>query len=567
MGYDVTYLYAYDSSESEKKDIYIPCEEHYYIKHYSPEVLNKINKEMLMIFEAPHVDFLPYLDVAKFLGVKTVYEHIDNWDTSLGAMFFSKELFGRFLEDVDMIVATAKLLKEKVMEYIYENQQLSGCEKKVYYIPNAVDSELFDPIFPVERPNDLVIGEKTLVYYGSLWGEWFEWDLVRYVAKNYPQCAINIIGDYMPIKEKIDNLEKNIYFLGLKKQTELPGYLCYSDIAILPFKCCEIGAYVSPLKIFEYISMGKRVLASELPDIQGYPNVFRSNDKEAWLEYVKSDVNLVSVDDFVAQNNWYYCCNMILNSTLRARPKHGKISVITLNRNNKNIIGKCVSSLIYYKGTYNYEIVVVDNDSTDGSFEMLNEKFGNKINLIKNSKNGCSSGRNLGVKNTECDIIVFIDSDQWAVSERWLDTALYILNQDQKIGAVGWGAGWFEKGKVTGKIVDYLLNRGIDNKTLYRKDIAYLATCGMVMRREIFDKIGGFDEFYDPTCFEDTDFSLAIRNEGYETVYCPFINIKHLPHQTTNSGSAKHTELMKRNGDYFLKKWAKKNPKLLKYYL
>lgn len=570
MGYDVTYLYAYESNESEKKDIYIPFEEHYYIKQYSPELLKKIKNEFLMIFEAPHTEFLPYLKIAKTVKAKTVYEHIDNWETSLGSAWFSTEIFGKFLKDVDMIVATAKLLKQRIIDFINTDASLSGCDEKVYYIPNAVDSELFDPIFRIERPLDLVLGEKTLVYYGSLWGEWFDWELVRYVAKNYPQCSINLIGDYRPIKEKIENIkdfEKNIHFLGLKKQTELPAYLKYSDIAILPFKCDEIGIYVSPLKIFEYISMNKPVLSTELPDIEGYPNVFRSNTKEAWLKYVKSDVQMEAVDAFVAKNNWYHCCNFIFDKTLKTRPNHGKISVVILNRNNMSIIGKCVESLIVHKGTYNYEIVVVDNESTDGSYEMLYERFNDQIKLIKNTKNGCSCGRNLGVSSTTCDTIVFLDSDQWAVSSKWLDAALYILNKHPEMGAVGWGAGWFDRGKATGKIADYLPNRGIDNKTLYRTDIAYLATCGMAMRRRIFESVHGFDEFYDPTCFEDTDLSLAIRNNGYEISYCPFINVLHLPHQTTNSGSAKHTELLNRNGDYFLKKWNKKNPKLLKYYI
>ena len=79
--------------------------------------------------------------------------------------------------------------------------------------------------------------------------------------------------------------------------------------------------------------------------------------------------------------------------------------------------------------------------------------------------------------------------------------------------------------------------------------------------------MGGFDEAYDPTCFEDTDLSLKIRNAGYELAYCPYMSIMHLPHQTTNSGTESHKKLMSRNGAYFADKWKKSNPKLLEYYL
>ena len=100
-----------------------------------------------------------------------------------------------------------------------------------------------------------------------------------------------------------------------------------------------------------------------------------------------------------------------------------------------------------------------------------------------------------------------------------------------------------------------------------KSDIAYLATSGFVMKHELFDQVGGFDEYYDPTCFEDTDLSLKIRHAGYELAYCPYMSIMHLPHQTTHAGSLKHTKLMERNGKYFKDKWEKLHPRLLKYYV
>ncbi len=97
-------------------------------------------------------------------------------------------------------------------------------------------------------------------------------------------------------------------------------------------------------------------------------------------------------------------------------------------------------------------------------------------------------------------------------------------------------------------------------------DIAYLGTGGLVMERRLFELTGGFDEFYDPTCFEDTDLSLEIRDAGYELAYCPYIGVMHLPHQTTQSGSRQHERLMKRNGEYFQAKWKERREELLEYY-
>ena len=47
---------------------------------------------------------------------------------------------------------------------------------------------------------------------------------------------------------------------------------------------------------------------------------------------------------------------------------------------------------------------------------------------------------------------------------------------------------------------------------LYRSDIGYLGTGGMILEKELFDKVDGFDLNYDPTCYEDTDLSLKVRN-------------------------------------------------------
>ena len=85
------------------------------------------------------------------------------------------------------------------------------------------------------------------------------------------------------------------------------------------------------------------------------------------------------------------------------------------------------------------------------------------------------------------------------------------------------------------------------------------------MTRKIFNEIGGFDENYDPTCYEDTDISLKIRDYNKEIIYCPYLGIEHLPHQTTKSGSLQHEKLIKKKGKYFINKWKQKNPELLDY--
>ena len=559
MGYRVYYVYGFESSESKRETMYIPAVKHVHLDRYSVGQLAKdIDSDAVLIFEIPYGKFKPYMDYANANGYATVYEHVDNWDSSLGCVFYNPDDFREFIRDVKHITVTARVLGEKIEE---------AGRKDYLYCANAVDSALFEPTKAYKKPGDLVTGKKTLLYFGSLWGEWFDWDLVVHVAKNC-DCAINMIGDYMPIKDKIKTLPKNIHFLGLKKHDELPAYLAYSDIALLPFKNSIIGKYVSPLKIFEYIAMNKPVLATPLDDIIGYPNVVLSEDKEVWAKAVNDGIDAVDATVFTAQNSWYARCNQLMDYIGNRDVARPSLSIIILNRNNMKVIFRCVESLLAFSGAYNPEIIVVDNDSTDGSYEKLIETYGDKIKVIKNDRNGCSCGRNLGVRHATGEMLLFLDSDQWVIGDHYLDAALDLLQENSHVGAVGWAAGWFNPDDVAGPIADYLPNRGITSPLLLsRTDIAYLGSGGLLMTKSLFEKIEGFDEFYDPTCFEDTDLSLKIRHAGYELAYCPYTAIMHLPHQTTHSGNAAHEKLMQRNGTYFMDKWKQANPKLLEYRL
>jgi len=571
MGYSVYYIYAYACSEENIPMLSIPTTYHKYIGNVSYEELSSYaRKEDIFIFEAPIQTFEKFLALAKLKKCKVVYENIDNWETSLGSMFFSRETLETMIREADMIVSTAKKLVEQTQKYVKE-----FCEepKEVYYLANAVDEALFDPRKTYEKPQDFVEGEKTLLYYGSLWGEWFDWDIIKTIATQKASYAINLIGDASAIPHIVEKMPKNVHFLGIKKQEALPAYLQYTDFAMLPFKPGKIGDYVSPLKIFEYISMEKKILATKLPDVVGYPNLYAGNTAEEWLEEIQKERTTVDTGNFIAQNNWYSRCSKILEVLFPetaekiAGNSYQNLSVIILNYNNKKVITRCVDTLLQFQKRYQYQIVVVDNGSTDGSYEVLQTEYAGKITLARNQKNGCSSGRNLGVEKATGDYIVFLDSDEWVQHEYWLDTYVQLLDTHEEIGAIGWGAGWFNSKGLSYKVVDAFEFKYMPPNAIARSDIAYLATCGFIMKKELFQKLGGFDLAYDPTCYEDTDLSLQIRNAGKEIYYSSYLGVGHLPHQTTKSGSSSHDARMKEKGAYFLKKWTEKNKDLIFHYV
>lgn len=569
MGYLVEYYYAFDSSETAKHKILLPVTKHKKVSKINKNEFNKgITGKELFIFEAPMEMFLPYLEIARKNNCKIIYENIDNWETSLGNMFFSENALKELLGKSTILVGTSRLLEEQIKEYLTKYKIEN---KKVLYLPNAVDSSLFEPRKEYEKPKDLIKGEKTLLYYGSLWGTWFDWELLKQVADSNKSISINLIGDYAGIIDIVKKMPENIHFLGLKKQTDLPKYLYFSDYAILPFKTDEIGKYVSPLKLFEYIAMNKPVLSTCLDDIVEYDNVYCSNNSKDWIKCIDGGMSfdIQKRNEFVLNNDWYSRCSEIIDS-LEDGDKcdsefYDKLSIIILNYNNKNVIENCISSILKFNKRYNAEIIVIDNQSTDGSYDLLKDKYEGKIKLYQNSKNGCSSGRNLGVSKTNKKYIMFLDSDQWILHKYWLEPYIEILKEDENIGALGWAAGWFNKEGYSYHVVDSFPYKYMPPIGLYRSDIGYLGTGGMILEKELFDKVDRFDLYYDPTCYEDTDLSLKVRNAGKEIAYTTYLGVGHLPHQTTKSGTKEHDNLIKSKGDYFISKWKKINPELLKY--
>lgn len=271
--------------------------------------------------------------------------------------------------------------------------------------------------------------------------------------------------------------------------------------------------------------------------------------------------NTVGVEDyaFVSRHAWLGHVERLMQP---AYPP--SVSVVVLIYNNRRIIERCVSTLLEHAGQWLQEIVVVDNKSSDGGAELVESLYADnpKVKLVRNTENGCASGRNLGVKHSTGEYIAFFDSDQWVTSPSCFAEATAIMAADKGIGTIGWNAGWFDplRDDLGGPISDYLPNRGMNAEAKikgYRDDIGFLGTSCMFIRRELFDRLEGFDTFYDPTCFEDTDICFQVKKAGYSVTFRDLAGVRHQPHQTTGAseGSERYKRLFNRNAAYFREKW------------
>jgi glycosyltransferase involved in cell wall biosynthesis len=286
----VSFCNVYPSFEKELKvylDMELPLLELWYFKHFNLEDYLQRHKEVLantvLLLEFPHPEFIPIIDKLKKVcpEVKVMYDCIDNWDSDLGWTWYSRDKELEIIEKADLLITSAGTLKARL-----ENM----ADKPVHLILNAVNTRVFSPQkFPITH--DLPLDKPVVMYVGALWGKWFDWPLVYYAVQCLPEFNFVLIGNIPQDKEDYFKDLPNVKMLGLKPQFELPKYLTYASVCIIPFKYDEnIIRYTNPLKVYEYLAMGKPIVATFMDEIESLPGVVIASNKDEFVSKIKEFV-------------------------------------------------------------------------------------------------------------------------------------------------------------------------------------------------------------------------------------------------------------------------------------
>jgi polysaccharide pyruvyl transferase WcaK-like protein len=251
---------------------------------------------LTVVVEFPLAEFLPVIAASRARGGVVVYDLLDEWNTALGGDWYSPDTERRIIHASQVLVATAPSLVARL-------EGLSG--RSVALLPNAVNDRLFDRHRAYPRPADLPPADWTIMYVGALWGSWFDWELLHEVAARYPGAAVVVIGDY---RGQCPDPLPNMHFLGLKPQRVLPAYLAAATVAIVPWTIDAITVGTSPLKVYEYLAMGKPVVAPDLPTLRDVPGVLRAADRAEFVRHVGQAREIAvegdALDRFVTANAW-----------------------------------------------------------------------------------------------------------------------------------------------------------------------------------------------------------------------------------------------------------------------
>lgn len=258
----------------------------------------------LVLVEAPHRAFTRFLgDVPA--GVPIVYDQIDLWQGELGHGWFSRETETALIGRADLLFASARSLCSEIE---------ARTQRPCAWLPNAVDSRLFNPVQPRERPHDLRPGRPSCVYIGALWGEWLDLDAIGRFAAEVPRAEIHLIGRRgdRPLPEA-----SNIHVLGERSRESIPAYLAHADLALAPFRPGAVARAVSPLKVFEALAMGCPVAATGLPEVADLAGVVSATTglKDAALQATSLAITPAASARFAANYSWAARVDSLLQAT------------------------------------------------------------------------------------------------------------------------------------------------------------------------------------------------------------------------------------------------------------
>lgn len=201
-------------------------------------------------------------------------------------------------------------------------------------------------------------------------------------------------------------------------------------------------------------------------------------------------------------------------------------SVIIVSHNSIVFLEECIRAL-YKQSFKDFEIILVDNDSKDGSADFVENKF-KKVKVIRNDKNlGLCTANNIGVKYSKGKYLAFLNPDT-VVERNWLKELVKNI-KDERVGSAQSMILLYDKKdriNTKGMFFNYLCfgwSGGYMEK--YEKQenpskITFPSGASFMMRREVFDQIEGFDDdifLY----YEDSDIGWRLRLLGYENILVP----------------------------------------------
>jgi GT2 family glycosyltransferase/tetratricopeptide (TPR) repeat protein len=236
-----------------------------------------------------------------------------------------------------------------------------------------------------------------------------------------------------------------------------------------------------------------------------------------------------------------------------------KTSIVIATYNKLEYTQQCIESIREFTPFGVYEIIIVDNHSTDGTLAWLKEQ--KDIRTIINEDNlGFPKACNQGIEISVGVNILLLNNDT-IVTQNWLSNLLVCLYSDDTIGAVGSvtnNISYYQKIPIEYKTIAemqiFAAHYNQSNPAQWEERLKLVGYC-MLIKKSVVNEIGFLDEQFSPGNYEDDDYSLRIRKAGYKNMLCKDTFIHHFGCTTFGDNIPKFNELLMTNKEKFINKW------------
>lgn len=462
-------------------------------------------------------------------GARVVYDQMDDWESwpaepRIGEFNLNEQR--KLVREADVLVVTARELCER--------HTGSGC--KPLLIPNGTEFHTFHEARPagilghLPRP---VVG-----YFGAI-SKWFDVELVGWAARQRPHYQFVLIGQVHEVDAGELEALPNVHLLGEKHYRELPSYLAEFDVCLIPFRLNSLTRAVDPVKMYEYLSQGKPVVASRMPELLPHEELLYlaegADDFVGCLDQAvaENDPELrLRRIDFASKNSWASRVETLASAVAERFPL---VSILVVTHNSQAFLEPLVWSIRRNTSYPNYEVIFVDNASTDGSGETLEQlsRDDSRVRVIRLERNlGFAKGNNVAAREARGEFLLLLNADTM-VTWGWIERLMRPLRRDSGIGLLAPVTNY--SGNETKINADYANFAEMENfaENLARTKIGESSTLGMapllcaLIPKSAWDASGGLDEQYEVGMFEDDDFAMKLKQAGYRIVVAEDCFIHH----------------------------------------